>query len=72
MDQEADIDCYVFEAKKGDKLSFEVVARRYQSSLDSIIRILDVKGKRLSENDDLKHGKQTYADSMIEAGRFYS
>ncbi|VAX37474.1 hypothetical protein MNBD_PLANCTO02-2241, partial [hydrothermal vent metagenome] len=57
-----DIDCFTFQAKKGDQYSFEVIARRAGSSMDSIIRILDKKGKRQRENDDLKMGNRTFAD----------
>ena len=66
IETEADIDCYTFEAKQGEKFSVEVLARRQQSSLDSTVRILDVKGKRLAENDDLRLYKRAFADSWIE------
>jgi hypothetical protein len=66
IDREGDVDCYAFEAKKGDRFSFEVIARRVQSALDSHLRILDEKGKQLALNDDLKLGKRTYSDSWIE------
>ncbi|HEY2414787.1 MAG TPA: hypothetical protein VGI40_21255 [Pirellulaceae bacterium] len=61
-----DIDCFAFEAKKGEAISLEVVARRVQSALDSTIRILDEKGKQLALNDDLKLGKRTFSDSWLE------
>jgi hypothetical protein len=66
IEREGDIDCFAFEAKNGEALSFEVVARRVQSALDSTIRILDEKGKQLALNDDLRLGKRTYSDSWIE------
>lgn len=66
IESEADIDCYAFDAKKGEKFSFEVIARRQQSSLDSVIRILDAKGKQLVESDDLRLYKRNYSDSWIE------
>ncbi|MBT4865222.1 MAG: hypothetical protein HON53_08905 [Planctomycetaceae bacterium] len=66
IEGEADIDCFTFEAKKGEKFSVEVLARRWQSSLDSHIRILDEKGKQLSLNDDLKLYKRSFQDSWIE------
>jgi hypothetical protein len=63
----ADIDCYVFEAAKGDRVSVEVVARRHWSGLDSIIRIVNEDGKSLVENDDLRlWNKRTVQDSKIE------
>jgi hypothetical protein len=66
LESEADIDCYSFAAKKGETFSFEVIARRHGSSMDSHMRILDEKGKQLQLNDDLKLGKRTYSDSWIE------
>ncbi len=61
-----DVDCFVFEAKKDDKFSFEVKARRLQSELDSTIRIINDKGQTLIENDDLRLGKRGSSDSWIE------
>ena len=67
IESEADIDCYVFEAKKGDRVNIEVKARRNWSSLDSIVRILNADSKSLMENDDLRLANQmTIQDSMIE------
>jgi hypothetical protein len=66
IETESDLDCYSFAAKKGERYSFEVIARRLQSSLDSQIRILDAKGKMLASNDDLRHGKRGSADSWLE------
>jgi hypothetical protein len=61
-----DIDCYAFDAKAGEKFRFEVVARRHQSALDPIIRVLNADGAALIENDDLQHGRHTHADALIE------
>ena len=66
INQENDIDCFAFEAKKGEKFSFEVIARRQQSTLDSHLRILNADGKQLKLNDDLRLGKRNFADSWIE------
>ena len=66
IESPGDIDCFVFEAKKDDKFSFEVKARRLQSELDSTIRILNDKGATLAENDDARFGKRGSADSWIE------
>ena len=63
---ESDVDCFRFEAKKGEKFTFEVRARRYQSSIDPYIRVLNAEGKQLSENDDLRDFKRNFADSRIE------
>ena len=61
-----DVDCFAFNAKKGERYSFEVFARRVGSSLDSQLRILDAKGNQLQLGDDMRIGKRNYADSWIE------
>ena len=73
----SDIDHYSFEAKKGETFSLEVVARRVQSSLDSMLRITNDKSGGLIENDDARIGRLTNSDSWIESwtaptdGKFY-
>ncbi|MCC6509792.1 MAG: PPC domain-containing protein [Pirellulaceae bacterium] len=66
VEREGDVDCYKFEAKKGQKWSFEVFARRAGSALDSHVRILDAKGNSLQLADDMRVGKRNFADSWIE------
>ncbi|MFO1064046.1 MAG: PPC domain-containing protein [Pirellulales bacterium] len=61
-----DVDLYRFEAKKGDRISVEVVARRAGSELDSHLRILNDKGNQAQLNDDMRFGKRTFSDSIIE------
>ncbi len=63
---QSDIDCYSFAAMKGEKFSFEVIARRQQSAIDSHLRILDATGKQLTLGDDMRVGKRNYSDSLIE------
>lgn len=67
IDRAADVDCYAFEAKRGDAFTFEVFAKRVGSSLDSHLRLLDASGKQLQLNDDLRDGKRTFSDSRIES-----
>lgn len=66
IESEGDIDCFVFEAKKGEAFSFEVVARRAMSGLDSIIRILNDKGNALIETDEGRFRRVTLPDSWFE------
>jgi hypothetical protein len=65
-EREADIDYFAFEAKRGDALALEIVARRRMSALDSHLRVLDAQGKQLAQSDDLRLGKRNHADSAIE------
>lgn len=66
IEAEADLDCYSFVAKKGEKFSFEIRARRQMSNLDSFIRILNDKGQSLREDDDGRFGRLTFADTFLE------
>ena len=43
---------HAFEVQAGQTLVFEVRAQRFGSPVDSVIRILDAKGKALANNDD--------------------
>ncbi|MCE9605678.1 MAG: hypothetical protein K8U03_12360 [Planctomycetia bacterium] len=64
--KQGEIDNFAFAAKKGQAFTFEVTARRAQSSLDSIIAIYDEKGTRLTESDDGQIHKMSYSDSILE------
>ncbi len=72
MDAENDVDCYAFTAKKGERLTFDVIAQRAGSQLDSVLRILGPKGQLLIENDDHQERRSGYSafnltsDSHIE------
>jgi hypothetical protein len=63
--KEGEADCFVFEAKAGEKFTFHVVARDAQSQLDSNLRILNAKGDRLAENDDAAD-RYVHTDSLLE------
>ncbi|MBQ17623.1 MAG: hypothetical protein CMJ65_10905 [Planctomycetaceae bacterium] len=66
IEADSDLDCFAFQAKKGEKYTFEVMARRAGSALDPHLRILDGKGKQLSLNDDHNRLKRLTQDSRIE------
>ncbi len=67
---------FFFDAEAAQKLVFEVRAQRFGSPVDSILRILDAKGKDIAVNDDASFaGVQFNKDSRIshtfqEAGRY--
>jgi len=66
LEAEGDVDCYTLEAKKGEAISLEIIARRRQSAIDSHLRILNDKGAQVQLSDDLKVGKRNFSDSWIE------
>jgi hypothetical protein len=67
IESESDVDCFTFAALKGESFSFEVIARRQASALDSHLRVLDERGRQLAVNDDLRLGRRTSSDSLIES-----
>lgn len=66
IENPGEIDRYAFEAKAGDKLSFQVMARRALSGLDPIIRILNDKGAPTAEADDTVFNRVSSADAWLE------
>ncbi len=50
--EELSFDYYAFKAKKGQRVSIEVVANRLGSPLDPVVRLLDEAGKELAYCDD--------------------
>ncbi len=52
VSRELGFDYYSFDAKRGEVISFEVVASRLGSRLDPVLRILDAKGREVAFNED--------------------
>jgi Bacterial pre-peptidase C-terminal domain len=69
IDRPADSDVFRFEGRAGDAIVAEVLARRLDSPLDSVLRLTDPSGNQLALNDDHEDkgsGLDTHhADSYI-------
>jgi hypothetical protein len=52
IELEGDVDYFTFKAKKGQRLIFDVNARRLGSTLDSLLTLFDPENKQLMVNDD--------------------
>jgi hypothetical protein len=69
IDQSGDVDVFRFEGRAGDAFVAEVIARRLDSPLDSILRLTDSAGNQLAINDDREDkaaGLETHhADSWL-------
>lgn len=69
---ESDVDHFAFDLKKGDKVRFEVRARRNGSSLDSSLRLLNEKSAAVAATDDHATTKDSVLVATIAAdGRYY-
>ncbi len=51
IDKAMDVDVFRLDGKKGQKLTFEVVAARYGSALDAILTLYDANGEQLASNN---------------------
>lgn len=71
VDHPGDHDYFQFEGKTGDRVVAEVYARRLDSPVDSVLKLLDAAGKCIAINDDREDagtGLNTHhADSYISA-----
>ena len=69
IDRPDDWDVFKFVGQAGEKIVAEVLARRLDSPLDSVLKITDAKGKLLAFNDDhedVEAGTNTHdADSYL-------
>jgi len=69
IEKPGDTDVFRFEGKAGEEIVAEVMARRLDSPLDSILKLTDAKGKQIAINDDYDDkgaGLITHqADSLI-------
>lgn len=65
-----DIDLWAFEAKRGQTIWCEVHAARLGSPLDSLIEILDPKGRVLAENDDAFGADSFLRFTATEDGKY--
>ena len=75
-----DADWYVFAAKAGEKLVMEVLARRLDSPLDSVLTLYNSKGTEVIENDDtvdpteplmMHHADSRIAFTFPQAGDYF-
>ena len=80
IDKPGQWDVFRLEGRAGEEIVAEVIARRLDSPLDSVLRLTDDAGKQLAFNDDYEDkgaGLQTqYADSYLRvllpaAGAYY-
>jgi hypothetical protein len=65
-----DVDCFAFEAKKGQRLLLDLEGERVDSKLDATLRLLDPQGRELAESRDAI-GADPFLDVTVPAdGRY--
>jgi hypothetical protein len=71
IDQPGDWDVFAFEGRAGQQIVAEVMARRLDSPVDSVLKLTDAAGRQLAFNDDHEDkgtGLNTHhADSWLSA-----
>lgn len=66
----ADIDCFAFEGKKGQRVFLDLAADRIDTRADATLRVLDPSGKEIAENRD-SSGADPFLDvSLPSDGRY--
>ena len=79
IDQPGDKDVFCFEGQAGQMIVAEVLARRLNSPLDSVLKLTDSAGKQLAFNDDyddkgaglLTHQADSYLTATLPANGTY-
>ncbi len=80
IDQPGDWDLYRFEGKEGQQVVLEVFARRLDSPVDSVLRLIDPSGKQVASNDDRDdkgsglntHHADSYISTTLLADGWYT
>ncbi|HEX6464946.1 MAG TPA: hypothetical protein VFZ98_10845, partial [Vicinamibacterales bacterium] len=71
LDKPGAVDAYQFQARAGEEMVFQVVARPLGSRLDSVIRLLDSHGRVLAENNDFDLSRDSVLTwRFAEAGAY--
>ena len=66
-----DVDAYAFQARAGEELVFQVVARPVGSRLDSIVRLFDARGNTVAMNNDFDLNRDSVLTWRVpEAGNY--
>ncbi len=65
IESPGDVDVYQFQAKKEQKLFFQVEARRLGSPLDPVLRVTDAAGKTLLQVDDTGPARTASRDAEL-------
>ncbi len=80
MDEPGDWDVFRFDGRKGGQVMLEVLARRLNSPMDSLLKLTDANGKQLMINDDTEdkgsglvthHADSRLLVSLPETGTYY-
>ncbi|MDB5323683.1 MAG: hypothetical protein JWN40_5314 [Phycisphaerales bacterium] len=68
---ELDVDCFRFDAKKGQRLIFDVQAFRTGSKLDASLALFDADGRRVAHDEDT-NGLDPLIDFTVPANGVYT
>jgi hypothetical protein len=80
IDRAGDCDVFGFKARAGDEVVAEVCARRLDSPLDSVLKLMDAAGRQLAFNDDYEdrgaglnthHADSHLAAALPDEGTYY-
>ncbi|HRX83187.1 MAG TPA: PPC domain-containing protein, partial [Pirellulaceae bacterium] len=70
LEQEGDVDCFKFAAKKGQVFEVECYGRRIRSAIDPVMNLYQADGKSIAGNDDSR-GPDSYIRFSVPADGDY-
>lgn len=70
LEQEGDVDCFKFAAKKGQVFEVECYGRRIRSAIDPVMNLYYANGKSIAGNDDSR-GPDSYIRFTVPADDEY-
>ncbi len=70
LQREGDVDFFRFKADKGQRLVFEIYAKRFGSKLDPLLTLTDTNNTVLQRNDDAMGADARFDHTFAEAGEY--
>lgn len=71
LESPGDVDSFRFSARKGDRLAMEVLSRRAEMPLDSVLTLRKADGSLIQENDDAQRDRDSRIDRTFDADGEY-
>jgi hypothetical protein len=72
LSQAGDVDAFQFQAKSGDEIVFQTVARSVNSQLDAVLRLTDSQGRAVAESNAFETAREPILAYRVSLGGTYT
>ena len=72
LGKSGDVDAYQFQARAGEELIFQLVARPLGSRLDSVLRLVDARGAVIAQNNDVDLSRDSVLNWRVAVAGTYA